>query len=1109
MSNRKLLVCLVLALVVSVAFFAGREQLKVRSIAGYPPVNRLTSYALSNAPAFVAPAAAWTTNASPDPNVAAVVRHVKGQLENSRANQTRARVLAAARVSFKNAAQKEAFVRLQQAVGDSLAVYLRPGDVTPMQIKGNPLARTTGGGPMAASQEQTARGFLRENAELLLLQKPDDELRLFHRETDELGRAHLRFAQHYAGLEVWPGELTVHFDAQGNVDVVDGTYAPTPEGTPTQPTISAAQAEASARALVPGGSGGQVDAPQLVLYAELQQPVRLAWNIKVAAGLTHDWRIIVDALDGSTLSAVNRCVSANVAGSGVDLQGVTRPLNVWQQGSTYYLLDTSKAMFNPTTGDGIVSINDARNASENQIIVNNTIQNIFQVSSATPHSWANPDAVSAAFQFSETYEYYRQRHGRQSYDGGSNDIVAVVRIGGLYNAFWNPYHRMMFFGNALPYVGSLDVVGHEFTHGVISSIGDRGVLEYKYQSGALNEAFADIFGEMIEARTNGTNDWLMGSHLPTALRSMSNPGAFDQPSKMSEIIVTTGDQGGVHFNSGIINRAYYLLAAGLQGAIGHADAERIFYRCLVAHMKTQSQFVDARLGCIAAADVLFGANSVQVIKTAEAFDAVEIYAAPASPEQPATGTPAVQASDSAIFIQEDWFWDEDNLCRWEAARSDPVSGRVLVDNVKLSRPTIAGDGSDMLFVGADSSLKYLLTAGGSPSSAYIGLVHSIAVSPDGHFVAFVFNGTGGLPTNQIYLIDTVSNLNVTITLKTPIQDAPPLNNVSYADALDFSPDGKTLIYDARSAIRRTDGSTRYAWSIFAMDMARLEQAVVVSPEEDFDIGNPAFSQTSDRFIVFDARFTNGNAGIVTLDLYQGTMGLVGVSVSGYGYPSFNGDDSYVVFADRDTSTTSGRSVYRQNLSASKIDASGNRSLWQSDAKLAVIFRRASYPGANIAPTIRLDSPVVNATYKSPATVTLAATAGDADGSVVRVEFFNGGQLIGTDTGAPFTMVWTNLPAGHYRLNARAYDNLGASATSSAVTFAVRPEVLAGLLREQGNVGFEATLSLPQTGLYRLETSSNLVNWIPLGTFQSPSNLNFLDPDATNHRARFYRAVKTP
>src|SRR5207245_1118801 len=150
-----------------------------------------------------------------------------------------------------------------------------------------------------------------------------------------------------------------------------------------------------------------------------------------------------------------------------------------------------------------------------------------------------------------------------------------------------------------------------------------------------------------------------------------------------------------------------------------------------------------------------------------------------------------------------------------------------------------------------------------------------------------------------------------VNLVTPVSDGPPLNNISYADALSFSPDGKLLIYDALSRLRGADGQLREAWSIFGMDMTTLQQRGVGPTQGQFNVGNPCFSRTSSRYVVFDAQYTNGNSWILTLDLYDANVGVIGVSSNGLGYPVFNGDDTKVFFADDDLSTTSGRSIYVQ------------------------------------------------------------------------------------------------------------------------------------------------------------------------------------------------------
>jgi hypothetical protein len=108
-----------------------------------------------------------------------------------------------------------------------------------------------------------------------------------------------------------------------------------------------------------------------------------------------------------------------------------------------------------------------------------------------PNAGGVADGVSAAFNLSETYEYYLSRHGRNSFDASGSSIVAYVRYGQQHaNASWNPGLRVMQFGDGHPFAASLDVVAHELTHGATEA---SAGLVYRGQSGALNEAFSDIF----------------------------------------------------------------------------------------------------------------------------------------------------------------------------------------------------------------------------------------------------------------------------------------------------------------------------------------------------------------------------------------------------------------------------------------------------------------------------------------------------------------------------------------------------------------------------------------------------------------------------------------
>lgn len=1059
----------------------------------------LRAFSLSNAPmAYSTNVVAW----SGAPQLATSFTGIAGKMRAGAPNRAD---------GFRDRGQIRAFLNLEQRVGPSLKMFLRPDRATPIQIKGGILAKAL---PVTASRDeqgaQTAKAFLRQNASLLLLDNPDEELQLAHQETDLLGQTTIRFVQTYQRLPVWPAEIGVHLDSKGNVTVFGGAYESTPIGIQTRPTLTAEQALAKAKDAVPDGNQGSATKPSLVIYAPLDRPPRLGWKLDLGSSLDHYWSIVIDAADGSTLRTVNLCMAGNVAGSGTDLLGATVPLNVWQAGSTYYLWDTSKAMFNPLSGTGVIYTYDAIDATTSQITANNTLQNIFNVASGSSTSWNNPNAVSAAFNLSQVYDYYWQRFGRNSYNNTGGDLSGVVRIGQLQNAFWHGGFQMMFFGDADRYPGSLDVIGHEVTHGVINSIGTQGVLDYQNQPGALNEALADIFGEMVEAHARGTNDWLMGSQLISPVRNMAEPAAYGQPAQMSAYVAMTSDNGGVHKNSGIIDHAYYLLVVGLDEAIGDRDAEAIFYRSLTHYLQPLSQFIDARLACIVSAEDLFGVGSVQALKTAEAFDAVQIYAAPASAPEPSSVNAAVQANDSLLFIRENSSLTGADLWRYESAQGDPPSGNNLVVNVKVARPSVTGDGTGVFFCGPDDGLYAIQTLGTNFKNFNVpGQVHSVAISPDGHYAALVLNSSFSVPTNQVTLLDLWANTNFTVNLVTPVSEGPPINNISYADTLNFSPDSKILIYDALSALRNPDGSLRKSWSIFALNVLTLQQYVVVPPSASFQIGNPMFSHTSDRFIAFDAEYTNGNTAICTLDLYRGSVGLAGVSQSGFGYPCFNGDDSFLIYADQDTSTASGRSLYAQILSADKMSTNSSRGLVKSDAKLGVIYRRGVYPSVDTLPTVTMTSPAQNAVFTAPAAVSLSASASHIGGAITRVEFYSGSRLVFTSTASPYTVIVTNVAAGVYRVYARAFDDQGASTTSPPVVFTVQPSAPSGLFNQGGATGFQFSLQLPQPGLYRLEASTNLVDWEDLGSTFCPTNFSYWDMRATNYPRRFYRAVSAP
>lgn len=1017
--------------------------------------------------------------------------------------------------------QADAVQQLQVRSGPQTEVLLRPGNATVMQIRGGGLEPAAGGLTAAAGPgiaERTARNFLRANRLLMRLDDPDAELKLESSERDDSGATHLKFSQWFRGLPVWPSGLGVHLDAQGNVDSVDGAYVPTPVGVAVTPILSIEQAVAQAKQSA--GTNSESKNAVLIVYAPLNQAPRLAWKFGLSAGLFDSWIFVVDAINGQILSRVTQTLDVNVVGSAQDLASQTRNLNVWSANGKYYMIDTTKQSFNGAfdpIGDphGAISIFDARQVTQDKI------RTVYLLESPTQNTWL-PEAVSALFNFGHTYDYFFERHGRNSIDGNGANVQAVVRVSQMENAFWSGDLRMMFFGDVLPYAGASDVVGHELTHGVIQSSAD---LIYEVQSGALNEAMADIFGEMVEAKVAGRADWQIGTDLGRVIRNLKNPGALQigglnrpYPSKMSEYLElpnsSDGDHGGVHINSLIIGHAFYLLAEGLNGAIGPQDAAQIFYRCLTQRLQRQSQFIDARLGCIASAEALFGIGSTQARKTAEAFDAVEIFGAPPTPEP--TPLPPVQGPDSTLLISFNPAFGGLALGRRETALNDPIDGVALVNSVKQARPAVSGNGAMAVFADGANDVCVVATDDASTleCTGNDGLIHSVAVSPDATLVAVVVRDQAtGKADNKITILDLARDTNRTYELLAPVIDGSPVDTVLYADSMVFTPDGKQLIYDAVSEIRFGGGAGVQRWSIFRINLPTDAVTVLVPPVEVLNFGNPNISRTATRYLTFDAQdVATGNSAIVNMDLFTGDFGIVGTVGQGWGYPCFNGDDSAVVFAAPDTNNTfTGYSLFRQGLAANRLATEGQRTLWLPDATIGVIYRRGAFVSSNAIPTAQLTSPINHGTYTAPANLTLDAKASDADGTVAKVEFYEGGNKIGESTGPQFRYSWANVPAGNYRLFARAVDNLGAIGDSTVIEVTVTgtngPPMKLSATRPGGGV---LRLSLEAAaGGYIVQMSEDLKTWTDLHPVTvGASGVGTVDDSTTGGMSRlFFRARK--
>lgn len=241
--------------------------------------------------------------------------------------------------------------------------------------------------------------------------------------------------------------------------------------------------------------------------------------------------------------------------------------------------------------------------------------------------------------FGYTYTLYWDIFHRDSIDDQGMAINGLVHYGTDYdNAFWDGAGHM-FFGDGdgqllTDTTKGTDVVGHELTHGVTQN---EANLTYSGQSGALNESISDVFGSLVKqyhlGQTAAQADWLIGAdivgpQLAPALRSMQAPGTANkydtQPADMDHYVHTTSDNGGVHTNSGIPNRAFYVVATTLGGNAWEA-AGQIWYDTLTdARLKPTATFARFASLTLRQARSRYGTGSTEAHAVQAGWDAVKV-----------------------------------------------------------------------------------------------------------------------------------------------------------------------------------------------------------------------------------------------------------------------------------------------------------------------------------------------------------------------------------------------------------------------------------------------------------------------------------------------------
>ena len=517
--------------------------------------------------------------------------------------------------------------------------------------------------------------------------------------TDDLGQTHARFRQQFRGVPVWGGDVITHVDPEETLLEATDALARGLELNVT-PTLRAPEVLALVhRRLAPKGGFSVPPTAELVVYPhgdERATGFTLAYHVHTELDNPLDGLrstdFLVDAHSGEFLRSWNALETESVQGTGRSQYNGTVKITTNRTGSNYEMRDLSR----PTGTSG----NVIRNLDHSDGWIGSVYtdadntwgdgQNYIPGGSTTGDN-GQTVAVDAAYGLQSAWDYFQQVHGRNGIDNTGKPTFIGVHRGTLYdNAAWSSTYFGMILGDGsgtanggMNTVASLDVVAHEFSHGVCAN---SAKLVYAGESGGLNEANSDINGTMVEFHARRGGGTTIGDQLASGLTSIDggNWTIGEQleadPSKPMRYMYKPNLDGmspdfwypdiqsmDVHYSGGPMNRAFYFLSAGadtsgpastasntpayglssvnfLPGGmtgIGNDKAARIWYRALTSYLTTTSGYFEARKACQRAATDLYGAMSSELAAVNNAFAAINVGNPAGLPDD--TTAPVAQA----------------------------------------------------------------------------------------------------------------------------------------------------------------------------------------------------------------------------------------------------------------------------------------------------------------------------------------------------------------------------------------------------------------------------------------------------------------------------------
>lgn len=555
-----------------------------------------------------------------------------------------------------------------------------------------------------SSPQQAAHTYLGKYSSLFGIKNSDQNLILSKQVTGNKGGSMLRYQQKHKGIPIIGAEIIVNLDNNKQLTSINGRTSVIPS-LKLSPSISHDQAKIVALQAVTKWhhpvSKEQLSAsePELSIY----DPKLLANNL---AAKKLVWKVEVTSL---TLLLIREFVLVDALSGGVVLH--FNQIDFAKDRETY----TANGSDNEENIPGDLVCNEADPSCIN----------------------GSSDAKSAHDFAGDTYDYFFNNHGQDGIDGNGLTIISTVHFGQNYkNAFWTG--NQVVYGDGL--AQSDDLVGHELSHGYIERSSN---LYYFDQSGAINESFADLWGEFIDL-TNGKGDdsasvrWIHGEDDAGIgiIRSSKDPTQFNHPDKMSSehYYTGTGDNNGVHSNSGVNNKASYLMVDGdtfnnqtITG-IGISKVSKIYYEAQTKLLTKASTYADlyvvlnqACSNLIATADT----TEDDCIQVKKALDAVEMNTDPVANIRPqATLCPATKEAAANIYNTS----FEGEVSNWEATQ---LSGET---NTCVLSTANAKTGQQAVFcenINAESNTSWQMKSDINLSADnYLYFAHDFLIEPD-------------------------------------------------------------------------------------------------------------------------------------------------------------------------------------------------------------------------------------------------------------------------------------------------------------------------------------------------------------------------------------------